>query len=406
MELTAIKVHGKKSRDCGKAAVAARKLLKRPSGRPFKLADPNEESQIAASSEPSSKKLKKRSMKNMKSRRKMSDLEKLPTEILETVFLFCMNLGLPKSSPIIAAKLSSQTVYNKTILEAFGPTWERWHGRERNWLQKRNAQPGDSEEDPVLQSAVLRCRWATLPTILSAKDNWVQKFAKDRLFKPVWFDIKSNPPAEDSEESDTSEEATEEHDEPQMTAHEYFNTDFNGFSDLILSERDGGWLWDKCSWERNSDVAEGTEIPQSLLSGPWDEDMLKYLFWLRKSGAGIDWLNSTSGEVGLDGLKKAILFGDIRAIHILAWTGIIEKLNVELLIWAFRNAGGDKVAVINQLLRLNFSTIPDREARKLDTELAELMEEAHQDGDDEKHELVMSILTSETLDGRLETAGR
>ncbi|CZR51543.1 uncharacterized protein PAC_01420 [Phialocephala subalpina] len=405
MELTAIKVHGKKKRDCGKAAVADRKLLKRPSGRPFKLSDQNEETHVSAISEPPSKKSKKRTMKNLKSRRKMSDLEKLPTEILETVFLFCLNLDLPKASPIIAAKLSSQIVYNKTILTAFGPTWERWHGRERNWLQKRNTQPGDFEEDPALQSAVLRCRWATLPIIMDAKDNWIQRFAKDRPFKPAWFDIKSNAPPEDFEEHDTPQDPTEEHDEPQMTAQEYLDADFKGFSDLILSERDGGWLWDECSWDRNSDVTEGIEMPQSLLSGPWDEDMLKYLFWLRKSGAGIDWLSSTSGEVGLEGMKKAILFGDIRAIHLLAWTGIIEKLDVDLLIWAFRNAGGDKLAVINQLLRLNFSTIPDRVSRKLDKELADLMEEARQDGDDEKHELVMRILTSETLDGRLEAVG-
>ncbi len=80
---------------------------------------------------------------------------------------------------------------------------------------------------------------------------------------------------------------------------------------------------------------------------------------------------------------------------------MLEKLDVDLLIWAFRNAGGDKVAVINQLLRLNFSVMKDREARKIDKELSEIMDEAKQDGDQEKYEVAKRILTSETLDGRL-----
>ncbi|KAE8440571.1 hypothetical protein EG329_007229 [Mollisiaceae sp. DMI_Dod_QoI] len=392
MELTAINVPGKKKRDNGKAAVAARKALKRPSGRPFKLSDPNEETLNSASSEPPSKKQKKKSLKNIKSRRKMSNLEKLPTEILETVFLFCLNFDLPKASPVIAGKLSSPIVYNKTILASFGPTWERWHTRERSRVEKRDdAGPEDPEQDPGSQSTILRCCWATLPIILNAKEAWIRRYAKEGPSKLTWFVLNKDQPSEDEEQQDL----------PQMTPHEYLETDFQGFSNLILGQRDGGWLWDQCSWDRNSDVADGIELPQSLLSGPWDEDMLKYLFWLTKSGAGIDWLNSTNGEVGLEGLKKAIIFGDVRAIHLLVWAGMLEKLDVDLLIWAFRNAGGDKVAVINQLLRLNFSVMKDREARKIDKELSEIMDEAKQDGDQEKYEVAKRILTSETLDGRL-----
>jgi hypothetical protein len=72
---------------------------------------------------------KKKALKNLKSKLKMSDLEKLPTELLERVFLYCMNIDLPKSSPIIGAKLSSPTIFGKTLIAAFGPTWEKWHGK-------------------------------------------------------------------------------------------------------------------------------------------------------------------------------------------------------------------------------------------------------------------------------------
>ena len=202
MELTAIKSRGKQKSKNDKAAKEGRKALvriflsssthfltttqKRPGGRPLKLAGSTEDTQSSTNSEPPSKRHKKRSLKNIKSKRKMSDLEKLPTEILETIFLFSLNFNLPNASPVIAGKLSSPIMFKKTIMAVFGPTWERWHGRERNRLQKRVAKETEhTDEDPILQSEVLRCRWATLPVVLKTKDLWIQKFAKDRDFKPA-----------------------------------------------------------------------------------------------------------------------------------------------------------------------------------------------------------------------------
>lgn len=67
-------------------------------------------------------------MKNIKSKLKMSLLEKLPTELLERVYLYAMDINLPRSSPIIAGKLSREMIYIKTVLAAFDPTWDG-HGR-------------------------------------------------------------------------------------------------------------------------------------------------------------------------------------------------------------------------------------------------------------------------------------
>jgi hypothetical protein len=39
------------------------------------------------------------------------------------------------------------------------------------------------------------------------------------------------------------------------------------------------------------------EIPDYLLGGPWTREMEKQLFWIAQSGAGIDWVASTKGEV-------------------------------------------------------------------------------------------------------------
>jgi hypothetical protein len=118
----------------------------------------------------------------------MSLLEKLPTELLEKVFLYCMNLELPRASLVIAGKLSSETVYLHTIISAFGPTWDRWHGRRKRFLGLKGKEPAKindtSEGDPKLQSAILGLRWATLSRLLGAKDTWVQKTGQDRFSKP------------------------------------------------------------------------------------------------------------------------------------------------------------------------------------------------------------------------------
>lgn len=59
----------------------------------------------------------------------MSLLEKLPTELMVEVFIHSMNTDLPRSSPVIAGKLTSELVYIRTVIEAFGPTWENGFGK-------------------------------------------------------------------------------------------------------------------------------------------------------------------------------------------------------------------------------------------------------------------------------------
>jgi hypothetical protein len=81
-----------------------------------------------------------------------------------------------------------------------------------------------------------------------------------------------------------------------LTAQEYFEKDFKQFS-IFAKQRDGPHIWEHCRWELNYDVARGTEIPNSLLLGPWREESIRYLFWVTKSGARVDFIKSTSGEV-------------------------------------------------------------------------------------------------------------
>ena len=170
MELTPIKIARKSKGDYSKAALAARKAKVRintpscpthPSfhisrlisqqkrsyrkGRPLRPSSIKEvdgqlkePENLQTANEP-----KKRSLKNLKSKRKMSALERLPTELLQNVFLCCLSLNLPRASPVIAGKLSSPTMYSRTIMAAFGPTWDAWHGKDRNRRVEKDLSGGD-----------------------------------------------------------------------------------------------------------------------------------------------------------------------------------------------------------------------------------------------------------------------
>jgi hypothetical protein len=105
--------------------------------------------------------------------------------------------------------------------------------------------------------------------------------------------------------------------------------------------------------------------------------------------------------VSLEGLKTAITTGNIRAIHLLGWAGLIEKLDVETVTWTFRNAGGDKIATVNQILRLGFdcNLSLEKASRKIQRELVDMRDEAEVEGDQAKFDLVQEIKNSTTLSG-------
>lgn len=107
----------------------------------------------------------------------------------------------------------------------------------------------------------------------------------------------------------------------------------------------------------------------------------------------------------MEGLRTAISTGNVETIHLLVWSGLIEKLDVELLCWAFRNAGGGvegRVKTVNQLLRLGFTVLGARERGRVERELMELRDEGVMEGDEEKVSFVKEVVGSETLRGKID----
>ncbi|CZS98751.1 uncharacterized protein RCO7_06432 [Rhynchosporium graminicola] len=369
----------------------------------------------------------------------MSLLEKLPMELLELVFQFCLNLDLPKASPVLAGKLASITVYNWTIMRAFGPSWERGFARHQVIGEKDHEDDGVreevEEEDAELQSAVLRCRWASLEVMLRAKEVWIQKYADDRQFEPLYFlkekNTTASPPLPDSNsDSDsapqdvgnTSPTDTESlllapATTPRLTPSQYLETDYADFLSFTSSSPDGPWPWHTICWSSYTDLSPTLEIPHSLLSPPFTPSSLKYLFHLLRHGARISWLSSTSGEVALSGLRAAVKECNIQAVHLLVWSGLLETLDGEMLIWVLRNAGvgggrgeeegknlkvDERFRTVNQILRLGYTVLGVKERGMIEIELSDMRDEALMAGDDEGVEFVRRIVESETLRGRID----
>lgn len=104
--------------------------------------------------------------------------------------------------------------------------------------------------------------------------------------------------------------------------------------------------------------------------------------------------------MALEGLKTAITTGNTKAVHLLQWYGLMEKLDVETLLWTFRNAGGDKIATVNQILRIgNFSNLSAKlkDLRKVQRELSDMEDEFLYEGDQTKLDFVKEIKQSQTL---------
>ncbi|KAI1408092.1 hypothetical protein F5Y13DRAFT_173345 [Hypoxylon sp. FL1857] len=157
MELTPIKVPGKRRRDNGDADAVVVSPHKRLRGR-----------------------LGSRRQK-AREEKETPRLQSMPLEILEYIFYLSENINLPRSSPVIGRRLSGELIRRDFFIFAFEPVWERW-------LESHGDRFGDfyglffpSEGDPKLQSDLLELPWVDIDFILMCWDRFVAQFAKRRI---------------------------------------------------------------------------------------------------------------------------------------------------------------------------------------------------------------------------------
>ncbi|KAI1755777.1 hypothetical protein F4782DRAFT_368273 [Xylaria castorea] len=300
MELTPIRVRGKR-RAGGEKLIVARPLkhLKRDRSQ-------------------------KKQAKDL--RPKASEMERsLPLEILERIFWLSENVNLPRAGPRLGRLLSGPSTLRETFIVAFGPTWEVWFGCVNG--QGTDFRPVHSyagwEEDadrfggnPSFQTDLLACSWTTIDMILDCRDIWVRRHARDLSFQysPLW----GNPIEPSSYTSSCAAVGTSDIKEARCS----FYHDYNAFRNIEhLSTYSGG---SEYRTERNPstwiEVHRSTEIPDDLLTGPWDKGSLQKFFWLVQGGARLS--SGQTWEITREGFSNAI--SDQRAPNLTA----IRLLNI------------------------------------------------------------------------------
>ncbi|KAF9891347.1 hypothetical protein FE257_004202 [Aspergillus nanangensis] len=123
-----------------------------------------------------------------KGRRHLSNLERLPVELIEKIFLYSLNVNLPRCSNVLAAAVSSERIYRALILLAFWDdscalitTAEGIDNDDDARQQKSSAvaaikrilrpldyTPLTVDQRKTLQTALVRCHWCTFPRILKS----------------------------------------------------------------------------------------------------------------------------------------------------------------------------------------------------------------------------------------------
>ena len=133
---------------------------------------------------------------------------------------------------------------------------------------------------------MLTCPWAKLPLILDAYQTWGQRYAKDaQLLHDSWW-VENCP--ESSSHQYLGVEATASDGLPKRicgvgSVIECFDHDYLSFCEQWTNNPPTATLDSRTS--SGLDIHPLTKIPDSLLTGPWDDEMLDRLFWLIRAGA-------------------------------------------------------------------------------------------------------------------------
>ncbi|CCE33290.1 uncharacterized protein CPUR_07214 [Claviceps purpurea 20.1] len=230
------------------------------------------------------------------SSRSRPSLQDLPVELLESIFLYSMNLALPRSSPLLGAKLSAKITVSRVFMAAFHDIWELSLGACKGWSRpewKRWSEPDDEEleeegyfklekeasmkleEDASIQFALLSMPWADIDFILNVQQAWADKYARGRVFDhgdgggstySLGWDISYAPESYHQHilqhslgELTFDARACFEADYDRALARPFPPGRFSGITQII---------------ELNPPVA-----PVDLITGPWDEEQKRRLFW-------------------------------------------------------------------------------------------------------------------------------
>ena len=219
----------------------------------------------------------------------MASLEGLPQEILEMIFLYSMNMALPRASPRLGAALSSRHVTLAFTMEHFFHTVD----------YQLSMRMQSSDADTNLQSDILACRFFTYPFFMAyvqrAHDTWIKLRGK------YWRDLGVVVPGADYFDS--------------LFVYKFTQVQYLGFGKKFY-------------------------IPEKLLHAPFTKDKVSLLYILVAFCGEIDWAGSMAGETAKTGIKEAIKEGNEYAVASLAvLLGVPKAITTEMIRYAVIDCG-------------------------------------------------------------------
>ena len=281
MDLTPIKIRGKRKRP-GAAISNLQKAL------------------AASSSQSKRPRIYQKHAKSKKvAETAMPTLQGMPQELLEMVFLYSMNISLPRASPILGRKLSSNTVIMEFVLRSFFHTVDH----------KTNYRDRKATGDPVIQSQLLACRFFTWEFFRAYAAKAHSSYIQQR--GDIWKDASAQPPGVEAFDG--------------LFPFKFMKITYLGF-------------------------AEGVQIPEKVLRGPWSADKASLLYVLVSLNGELDWEGSMAGEIAKGGLVQAIQENNERAVAALAvLLGVAQMINTSNIRQAVMDCGCN-FNIVRQLL--------------------------------------------------------
>jgi hypothetical protein len=211
----------------------------------------------------------------------MPTLQGLPQELLEIIFLYSMNMALPRSSSILGRKLSSHAITMEFTLRSFFHTVDH----------RTNHRDRVKTSDPNVQSELLACRFFTWDFFIKYVDR--AHGAMVKLRGKAWEKAGVEVPG--------------------------------------AKEFDGLWPFQFTKIPYLS-FAQGFHVPEKLLHGPWTKDKASLLYVLVSLNGEIDWEGSLSGEMAKNGIIEAIEEGNEHAVAALAvLLGVPKAITTDML---------------------------------------------------------------------------
>ena len=266
-------------------------------------------------------------------------LEKLPVELLETIFLQNLNISLPQASPIIGEKLASKHVESQLVLRACSM------GRPNPYSCEYVALYPTMLDCVEAQSAILRLRWMTIDFLRQLVPEFITKTVVRELNKRGLQWLGKGPPVT-KETEPTIRQYLEDNAFRSTSSNQdnlpifgnvswlienprrFIRLSFGFHNGLVSIEERRLRGLRESAWYIMSPFAEydqwrifcgvnGCKVPEKLLHGPWTTKKCDFLEMVIQGNATVDWVSTTSGEIAERGLMQAVREGNARATRLL-----------------------------------------------------------------------------------------